>query len=80
MGDFVKVWGDTISAINKKLFSGADDDVKQLHGLIDEGKGLQAGVTIDDADASKAISQAIFAYMIPQGWALSSKDIHPVIM
>ncbi|KAG8526406.1 uncharacterized protein KY384_000062 [Bacidia gigantensis] len=80
LGDFVEVWANTLSAINEGLFSGKDDDIKQLHDLIDGGKCLQAGVLLDDVVVSEAISQAIFAYMIPQAWALSSRDIHPVVI
>ncbi|KAI5464235.1 hypothetical protein BGZ63DRAFT_461361 [Mariannaea sp. PMI_226] len=79
LGAIANFWQNFIAEANAELFSGASDSLNALFGLINGGAALNQ-LTIGDQDVLSTVETILYAYMIPQAWAISPQDLHPVII
>jgi len=50
MGNLIKLWQHTVTALNTQLFNGSDGSISLLHNMISDGKLLEPKLTRNDLE------------------------------
>ncbi|KAF5008676.1 hypothetical protein FDECE_5088 [Fusarium decemcellulare] len=79
LGSIAKYWQSFIATANADLFSGEENNLNALFGMINDGFSITQ-LKIGDQDVLAAVEKLLYGYMIPHAWGVSPDDLHPAII
>jgi hypothetical protein len=81
MGVYFQTWRDSLSKYVDFIFSGKEDAVKQITGLVGEGKFNYNSKGPNLSQLQKRVEAIVFAQMIAKAWLNNpAQKLYPVIL